>query len=355
MRRRYKILIIFFTCNIIGQILCVAAFRSCIPGIVFLLLEMTALLAVFLLNWLVFTSNWFKRLHADPENEIYPDNIWYRKHNERNFDLVNLGSNSAKYAFDYTDETVRAMNWSSGTQTLLDDYKLIRNFHSILKENGTVIITIMPFTSINKQTGLMDAFKFWKVLDHTQTAPEYRKKCFILEKFPICFGIPVFKAIAKRLIGRDKEIMNIDDADVPSMSERRMAEHAYMMIDSWKREFSIKDLEKPLTERNWEGRKVRIGVMREMLDFLEERGYRAVYVIPPASSFLKKYFTDAFMETYIYSYLRQVGRDIPILDYLTGGEFQNKDLYFNSYYLNRRGARIFTQRVVTDLRDIKML
>ncbi len=355
MKTKYKLLIAFLICNIIVQILCAAIFRSLIPGIVLLALEAAALVTCFAVNRLVLTSNWFKELHADPEHEIYPDNAWYRKHDERNFDLVNLGSNSAKYAFDYTNEPVKAMNWSSGTQTLIDDYKLIRNFHSILKENGTVIITIMPFTSINKKTGLIDAFKFYKVLDSTQIAPEYRKKCGILERLPICFGKPAVKAAIKKLLGRDREMPDLSVADKNLMNDKDLENHAAMMIESWKKEFSIDDLEQPLTEQNREGRSVRVEVMGKLLDFLKERGYRVVFVIPPVSGYLKKYFTDQFMKIYIYSYLRQVCRDIPILNYMANSDFFDKDLYFNSYYLNKRGAGMFTHRVISDLKEMKML
>lgn len=354
MKMRYKLLTAFIILNIIIQILGVAVFQSWLPGIIFLAVE-AALVIVLFINWLVLSSSWFKSLHADPDHERYPDNTWYRKHDERNFDLINLGSNSAKYAFDYSDEPVRAMNWSSGTQTLIDDYKLVRNFHSILKENGTVMITIMPFTSINKRTGLMDAFKFWKVVSYVQTDPGYRRKCQLLEWFPVFFGIPAAIAVVKVVLGMDRQPDNVSDTDKNPMSEESLKKHAAGMISGWKGEFSIESLEEPLTEQNIKGREVRIAVMREMLDFLKERGYRTVFVIPPVSSYLKEYFTSSFMETYIYNYLKQIERDIPILDYLKISDFEDKDLYFNSYYLNRRGSKMFTHRVIADLQKMKML
>ena len=132
MKMRYKILIAFIMLNIIIQLFSLVIFKSWLYGGIILVLEAVMLLAAFAVNRLILSSNWFKYLHADPDHEKYPDNTWYRKHDERNYDLINLGSNSAMYAFDYSDEAVCAMNWSSGTQTLIDDYKLVRNFHSIL-------------------------------------------------------------------------------------------------------------------------------------------------------------------------------------------------------------------------------
>lgn len=352
---RYKLLAAFIAFNVVTLLFCLTAFKSWLIAVIFLVVEVAAILTIFVANRLVRSSNWFRSLHADPDHEIYPDNTWYRKHDERNYDLINLGSNSAKYAFDYLDEPVRAMNWSSGTQTLHDDYKLVRNFHSILKENGTVVITIMPFTSINKKTGLADAFRFWKVLDSTQTAPEYRKKCRLLERLPIFFGIPAIKSAAKVVLGKDKQPIDLSFADKNPMPEEDLKKHASDMINSWKAEFSIDNLAQPLTAQNQKGREVRIDVMRKMLDFLKERGYRTAFVIPPVSSYLKKYFTEPFREIYIYSYLRQIDRDITIFDYLKSDEFEDKDLYFNSYYFNKRGAKIFTHRVISDLKKSNLL
>lgn len=355
MKKKYYAVLIFLLLNMSVLLLCKALFHSYTPDVILIVLESVSLVVLFGCNRIVRNSHWFRGLHADPEHERYPDNIWYRKHDERNFDLINLGSNSAKYAFNYTEEPVRAMNWSSGSQTLIDDYKLMRNFHSILKERGTVIITIMPFTSINKQTGLTDAFKFWKVLDYTQTAPQYRRKCRILEHFPIFFGMAAVKTIVKVVIGRDGRAADEADTDMNPMSEDMLKAHAARVIAAWKQEFSIDSLEEPLTNRNHEGREIRIAVMRNLLDFIEERGYRPVFVIPPVSSYLKEYFTDAFQKIYIYSYLKQIERSVPILDYMKGDEYDDKGLYFNSYYLNSRGARIFTHRVMTDLTEMELL
>ena len=51
---------------------------------------------------LLYKTDWYKSFFVDIDHEIYPDNTWYRNHEERNYDIVNLGSLSAKYAFDYS-------------------------------------------------------------------------------------------------------------------------------------------------------------------------------------------------------------------------------------------------------------
>ena len=50
---------------------------------------------------ILYKTEWYKSLFLDPDHTIYPDNYWYRKNDERNFDVVNLGSSGGKWAFDY--------------------------------------------------------------------------------------------------------------------------------------------------------------------------------------------------------------------------------------------------------------
>ena len=307
------------------------------------------LVCILVVNKILVKSNWYKNLFADFEHERYPDNIWYRKHDERNFDLINLGSNCAKYAFDYSESNIKAMNWASGSQTLIDDFKLVKNFHSILKDGGTVLITIMPFTSINKKVGFMDSFKFCGTLDSTLIDEKYKRKCFLFRRFPVLFGKTAIKAFLKVILGKDKRIItDLWKSDKNPMTEEELKNDAKRWIDGWKKQFNISDLSAPLTLENQTGRVVRIKVMQNLIDFCNERGYKCVYVIPPVTKYLDEYFTDEFKENYIYDYLKQVNRSIPLLDFSNDNELMDKDLYFNTYFLNRKGAKMFTGQVIKE-------
>lgn len=77
--------------------------------------------------------------------------------------------------------------------------------------------------------------------------------------------------------------------------------------------------------------------MQTLIDFCTERGYKPVYVIPPVTEHLAKYYTPKFEERYIYGYLKEVNRDVLTLDYSKDKEFRfNDDLFFNSFFLNKK-------------------
>ena len=300
-------------------------------------------------------TQWYRNMLVDPDHEIYPDNTWYRTHDERNFDIVNLGSSGGKWAFDYSDLDLKAMNWAQQPQTLLEDYNLLRHYHSILRKGGYVIITIMPFTGLNKETGLLDAFKYVNLdCQGEPIQPHMYNEACRYAKYPILFKKKAIKALIRFLLGKESNADKYAYTKVEHnpMSHRQLDEDAKRWIDGWKRQFSIEDFDAPLTPQNQEGRKFRINLMRELIDFCLERGYKPVYVIPPVTSHLSCYYTQQFESTYVYGFLKEVNREIPLLDYSKDETFKDDDLYFNSFFLNSKGRKMFTLRVIQDLGGI---
>ena len=53
--------------------------------------------------------------------------------------------------------------------------------------------------------------------------------------------------------------------------------------------------------------------------------------------------------SYYSSYLKEVNREVLILDYSKESDLQKDELYFNSFFLNAMGRKVFTKRVLDDL------
>ena len=303
---------------------------------------------------ILYKTNWYKSMFLDPNHEIYPDNVWYRDHDERNFDVVNLGSSGGKWAFDYADLNIKAMNWAQQPQTLLEDYNLLRHFHSILKRGGYVLITIMPFTGLNKKTGLMDAMKYVKFdIQGESIQPYMFNEAIRYATYPFLFKKTALKVLIRYFMGRDKKcgLHPETQLEYNPMKSNELEKDAKRWIDGWKKQFGISDFDAPLTRENEEGREYRIKLMQTLIDFCTERGYKPVYVIPPVTEHLAKYYTPKFEETYIYGYLKEVNREVLTLDYSKDSEFRfNDELFFNSFFLNKKGRKLFTRRVLKDLK-----
>lgn len=299
-------------------------------------------------------SVWYDSLFVGADGETYPDNNWYRKHDERNFDLINLGSSGGKWAFDYSSIDVKAMNWAQQPQTLLEDYNLLRNYHSILKRGGIVLITVMPFTGLNKITGARDAMKYLRIDAQEPIQPQKFRQARLYTRYPILMGKVAIKAGLKYLLKKEKrvDISQTINADKNPMSQEELDRDALRWVNGWKKQFGIVNFDDPLTENNQKGRDYRVNLMRTLVDFCTERSYKPVYIVPPVTKHLSKYFTSKFEETYIYGFLQSVGRNITLLDYSKNESLQDDELFFNSFFLNRKGRKIFTEQVLKDLRVI---
>lgn len=315
------------------------------------------MLRIVTLSDILYKTEWYKGLFVGADHQTYPDNYWYREHDERNFDVVNLGSSSAKWAYCYDESGVKAMNWAQQPQTLLEDFNLLRHYHSILRKGGYVLITIMPFTGVNKKTGVLDSIKYMKLETQGEAIQPYLADMAIrYSTYPILLGRPAISALLRFIMHKEVKYDRAGkwSSDNNYMDEAQLQADAKRWMAGWKRQFNITTFEEPLTEENLKGRKYRIDLMQKIVDFCSERGYKPVYVIPPVTEHLAKEFTTKFCQIYIYDYLKQVGRDVKLLDYLKDTRLMNKDYYQNSFFMNRKGARAFTKKVLTDLGIIKV-
>lgn len=290
-------------------------------------------LLVLLLNKEVKKTAWFKSIIPNLNN--YPTNEWYREHEERNYDVVNIGSSSAKYAFDYSGLEIKAFNWAEQPQSLSYGFKILKTYFSILKRNGSVIISLGPFSGLDVDgkwrkeaydkyyyllaPALIDDFKSVKI-----------RRNYPLIANPIRSMKDLVKGILKKRPDEKKDSVGfIDDSD--------------RWVKGWLSEFGITDLEAELSQENKKGREKRIKLLSDIIDFCIERDLKPVIVIPPMHPTLASKFPETFRENYIYSFIRKANTaGVPFYDYMDDSRFEDGRYYRNSFFMNVNGAKLFT-------------
>ena len=286
-----------------------------------------------LLNKAVKRTWWFRSSIPDLNN--YPTNEWYREHEERNYDVVNIGSSSAKYAFDYSGLGIKAFNWAEQPQSLPYGFKILKTYFSILKRNGSVIISLGPFSGLDVDgkwrkeaydkyyyllaPALIDDFKSVKI-----------RRNYPLIANPIRSMKDLVKGILKKRPDEKKDSVGfIDDSD--------------RWVKGWLSEFGITDLEAELSQENKKGREKRIKLLSDIIDFCIERDLKPVIVIPPMHPTLASKFPETFRENYIYSFIRKANTaGVPFYDYMDDSRFEDGRYYRNSFFMNVNGAKLFT-------------
>ena len=307
------------------------------------------ILAFLLLNRALKQTNWYKNIFIYTKQMC--SNLGYRKYLIRNLEVVNLGSNPARFAFHY--DGILGENWSTGNQGLDMDFEILKFRHSFIKEGGFVLVPLVAFSSISgylinkpQYTGIKYYAKFASTLDPGQV-----RSIPMLNRALRFINYPLLdepKAI--RYILFDELPDNRLTISNMELMYPQLIEDARKTVEYWLSEFNMKSLDEPLRKELIDGMEISVMNLRNMIDFLVERNLQPVLVLTPMSEPLQDYFTDSVKKNLIYDFLDKVERpNIKFLDYSNNKELQNPDLYFNSLYMNLVGRKKFTKQVLRDI------
>lgn len=291
-----------------------------------------------LVNGLLKRSYWYNHVAFEDCRKF-----WSLK--DFKIDVINLGSTSGLNAFNYSQiKGIKAYNWAMSRQPLLCDFEILRNYYSFLRPGATVILSLCPFSSlVGYDCDFED--KFYTIL-HSSSIPHFsfKRKARIMaikdspvRYFPL-FGF--FSECKKILLGLEKK-----------MRQSAFADDANRWINNWKFEFSISDLNLPLSLKNKDSQEDIARILHDIVLFCEERNFRVALVIPPISSHLGSHFTPAIREMLIDSVIQKANiQNVPFLNYMGHPQFANNvSLFRNSFLLNEKGAKLFTLKVLEDL------
>ena len=292
-------------------------------------------------------TNWYR--NSIPNIENYPGDKWYRDHLDRNYDVVNLGSSSAVFCFNYDGLGVKAFNWALKPQSMEYSFKVLKQYFSILRQKGIILIPFSPFSGLSVTGKWAESAndKYFHILDHTlidnyPAVAKRRQHPFLAMPF----------ACIKRLI-KDVPASDMYSYNVHCKNLDEFTKSAKRWIDLWTKQFNISDLNKPLSYENLEGRKRRVQIVREMRTFCQERDLQPVIVLPPAHRTLNDYFSPTFINNYITSFIEELNApSVKVLDYLNHPSFTKDEYFRDAYFMNEVGAKAFTKQVLKDLKLI---
>jgi hypothetical protein len=258
------------------------------------------------------------------------------------------------WGFDYCGFPIKGMNWARQPQSLQNDLLLLKTHHWIIKKGGIVLITIVPFLGLFVPPKLAGTYLYLNTIDRKYHDRRFYAKAKSLQMFPVLFGFHTIRIVLSWIKHgmQSPDIVNEDvrlTTQKNPMTVEELKQDALKWVNGWKEEFTIDDLGDEITEENVRNRIIQSDTMRELVDFCREHGFKPIYVIPPVTKYLAKYFVPKFRSLYIYEFLAMVGRDVTTLDYMDDPSFLDAGLYFNSFFFNKRGRFLFTKRVLHDI------
>lgn len=110
-----------------------------------------------------FSVNKKMRQYLNPN--LYPNNEWYRKHHERNYDAIVLGDEIDGVQFDRNClSRQKAFFLFLENQNLFSDFVVLKNTFSILKPKGKVIVNLREASILYSEQSLFDERKYYWAL-----------------------------------------------------------------------------------------------------------------------------------------------------------------------------------------------
>ena len=288
-------------------------------------------------------SRWYNEV-------VFQDCAKFWKIDNYQIEVVNLGSNSAKYGFDYSDCNIIGYNWAMGPQSLMMDLNILQCYYSYLKPGATVIIPLCPFSCMVGYDFSYFSDKYYTVLNHAQIPFFNIHKRVLMNDMRnhpenyIPF-VDVLKAVINKLFfWRKKKGATCLDFE----------KDALVFINSWKGQFFIKDFEEEWSCNNKNSFKESQELLSKIVDFCIRYGFKPAVVMPPISPTLKQYFTEGTVNRYVVNYVKDaIGDGAIFLNYLEDKNFADNSLFKNTYFSNNVGAKLFTKTVLQDLSLLK--
>ena len=257
-----------------------------------------------------------------------------------NLEMVNLGSNHAKYGFNYNCLGVNGFNFALGPQYPWYDFAILRTYARHLKK-GCHVLIVLPAAIFCCGENSWATDKYYHFL------PRKTIKDFSwMKKIGALFPLLEHPSQVRRLI-KDVGI------EGPVENSRAHSEkEAIARRDGWVKQFGLIDM----VSSNFSEEVLRqfgksVAIVSQMIDFCLEHGFRPVLVIPPASASLQKILGEEFLRVALYENIKKANaRNVPVLDYLHDERFSDFSMYANSDFLNESGAVLFTRAVYTDIK-----
>ena len=290
--------------------------------------------------------SWYKDSYGD---------ILKFKRQKFNTHVAVLGSSPAKWAFDESVAEACA-NWATAPQSILDDFRVLKNYHSYLSPNGFVLVFLFHCRALMQDYKEASHFKKFHYFLHPILNPFYDETIFLRLKkeidYPIYYVISHPIRVLKSVIKRDVLKMVASNSITNKMSETQLEQDAEKWMSIWRKEFSEDSFSTPLKASVRESFEFNKQLILEIAEFCKERNLRLAFVIPPITNALKSKFSREFSQAALYELIAPAQKkyNIPLFDYLEDKELQDTDLYFNSFFLNKRGRKLFTEKLMANLK-----
>ena len=291
------------------------------------------------LNGAIRRTHWFN-------DELFPDCRKFWNYNTFNTDVINLGSTSGYYAFDYEGLPIKGGNFALRHNPLSGDQAILKNYFGYLNPKGShVIIPLCVFSSLAGSYDFMEDRFYTLIYPSSIPHFSYRRQQQIkaivaspIRRFPLW---SFYTELRAQLRGTGHS----------TLTEEQMKADADRWIKGWKHEFALSDFSQPLSLINKDGVNDAAEILNDIISFCKERNIKPVIMIPPMYHTLAEKFDEKARQLFVYDLIEKIeDKTVPFHNYMDDSRFsRDSSLFMNSFFLNKKGAKKFTRIALTDI------
>lgn len=291
------------------------------------------------LNGAIRRTHWFN-------DELFPDCRKFWNYNTFNTDVINLGSTSGYYAFDYEGLPIKGGNFALRHNPLSGDQAILKNYFGYLNPKGShVIIPLCVFSSLAGSYDFMEDRFYTLIYPSSIPHFSYRRQQQIkaiaaspIRRFPLW---SFYTELRAQLRGTSHS----------TLTEEQMKADADRWIKGWKHEFALSDFSQPLSLINKDGVNDAAEILNDIISFCKERNIKPVIMIPPMYHTLAEKFDEKARQLFVYDLIEKIeDKTVPFHNYMDDSRFsRDSSLFMNSFFLNKKGAKKFTRIALTDI------
>lgn len=268
------------------------------------------------------------------------------------YDIASFGSSYARYAFDFSDTTLKGANFGLLPQFLYYTEKMIIDYRHSYNGNALIIIVLPGLVFAREGKGLYGAERYISLLSKKALGDEFSIKKYITQRlFPLLMPTKHnIKKVLRNILNYRKDAAEYNQT-VNVLTEAEVKKCAKQRCDDWIKDFGLIDTKTTSGLEHFESEFIKSrDVLTRIIDYCLSEGLRPVLVVTPVSREMKEELSDAFLDKVLYNNIRIANKaKVPFLDYLTDSRFTDMKNYCgNADFLNAKARKEFSQIVIND-------
>ena len=259
-------------------------------------------------------------------------------------DFVNVGSSQLLFGLDYSQLDVEADNWAAYPQFFDYDYAILKQFSRRIKRGAVVFLPVCVMEFFVEREVKNVGKSYYSVIA-IRNLPYCDLKSYYLTRYPILRHPQLIKYIFRDVNwawkGYDVE-RNFCKTSIEYEKD------ANGFIARWNSGFNTNIPSLNLNTEQIANINRNAKVLGEMSEYCRRKGWHPIFLILPATKYLTDKFSKEFFEKNVIENLKAADECTPILNYWGNKTFMGDDLYLNSFFMNKKGRLIMTNKVILD-------